>query len=468
MTKRKLCAFAVCLAVAGIVALAGRSCGAQEPGKEAAAFKFTTIDNQVLDEAKMVDDVYQHKGLVMHDADLQAYLDMVGKRVLGTRAIPENVNFQFRVLRDPIVQAFALPNGSVYVTTGLLGLLQNEAQLAGVLGHETAHVFERHGYLENRSVRKKMLTINILQIAAGAVPVGPNVGAAVSAFGAAVNLGAAASSVILVASVFGYSREMEHEADNDGLIAMTAAGYDPAEMARSFELLKEDSHLEFEPFVTFYHDHPKLEDRQAFAADYATKHAGEKLESGDALLYEGKVAPAVCVEIDSDMQSRRARTALARATRLTSQFPDSLRYLTLEADAYRALGPRTAEPTEEEKTHHGQSEHRKEYFKMTEQEEQARLLQKPEGQEALKASRDKAEVLYKQVLTVDPKFTSALRGLGFLYEDETRYGEAAAEYKAYLDLEAGTSMDHLRIERRLAALQKQGDAAASSGSAVKN
>ncbi len=468
MTKRRLCAFAGCFVLAGMMALAGRSCGAQEPSKDAAAFKFTTIDNQVLDEAKMVDDVYQRKGLVMHDAGLQAYLDMVGKRVLGTRAIPENVNFQFRVLRDPMVQAFALPNGSVYVTSGLLGLLQNEAQLAGVLGHETAHVFERHGYLENRSVRKKMLTINILQIAAGAVPVGPNVGAAVSVFGAAVNLGAAAGSVILAASVFGYSREMEHDADNDGLIAMTAAGYNPAEMARSFELLKEDSHLEFEPFVTFYHDHPKLEDRQTFAADYATKHAGETLETGEAKAYEGKVAPAVCVEIESDIQSRRARTALARATQLTAEFPDNPRYRTLLADAYRALGPRTAVPTEEEKSHHGQAEHRKEYFKMTEQEEQTRLLQKPEGQAALAASREKAEGLYKGVLSDDPKYTGALRGLGFLYEDEGRYGEAAAEYKAYLDVEAGTSMDHLRMERRLAAVQKLADAAASGGSAVKN
>ena len=463
MKNRRLAWLVAGCVVAGGFAPVERVSQAQEQSKEAAAFQFTEIDKQVLDEAKTTDEVFQHKGLVLHDADLQAYVDMVGARVLGNRAAPENVSFQFRVLRDPMVQAFALPNGSVYVTMGLLALLQNEAQLAGVLAHETAHVYERHGYLENRSVRKKMLTINILQIAAGAVPIGPNVGVVVSAFGAALQLGAMASSVALVASVFGYSREMEHEADSDGLIAMTAAHYSPAELAKGFGLLKDDSHLEFEPFTTFYRDHPKLEERETFAAGYAANHAGEKLEIGDEKEYLAKVAPAVCAEIESDIHSRRARTAVARATRLNGMFPENLRYRTLLADAYRALGPKTAVPTDEEKTSHGQSEHRKEYFKMTEQEETARLLKTSEGQAALKASQEKAEGLYKNVLSDDGNFSAALRGLGFLYEDEARYDEAVVEYKAYLSVEAGTSMDHMRMERRLAAVQKLADAAASAG-----
>jgi len=81
---------------------------------------------------------------VLHDPDLQAYIDAAGNRVLGDRPVPEKVTYRFLVLRDPMVNAFALPNGSVYITTGLLALLENEAQLAGVLGHEAAHIYERH------------------------------------------------------------------------------------------------------------------------------------------------------------------------------------------------------------------------------------------------------------------------------------------------------------------------------------
>ena len=205
---------------------------AQVQGSAASDFKFSDVDRQVLDESNALDLQYVKKGLVLQDSALQAYLDSVGKRVLGNRPIPEQVQFKFRALRDPMVQAFALPNGSVYVTTGLLSLLENEAQLAAVLGHETAHVFERHSYLENRSARKKALTINILQIVASAAPVGPNFSQVVQLYGAAVQLGAAIASDVLVASVFGYSREMEHQADSDGLSAMTSASYDPAAMAR--------------------------------------------------------------------------------------------------------------------------------------------------------------------------------------------------------------------------------------------
>jgi len=198
---------------------------AQVQDNAAAVFKFSDVDRQVLDQSNAIDAQYVKKGLLLQDPDLQAYLDSVGKRVLGNRPIPEQVQFKFRVLRDPMVQAFALPNGSVYVTTGLLSLLENEAQLAGVLGHETAHVFERHGYFENRSVRKKALTLNVIQIVASAAPVGPNFSQSVQLFGQAVQLGAAIGSEILVASIFGYSREMERQADSDGLQAMTEASY---------------------------------------------------------------------------------------------------------------------------------------------------------------------------------------------------------------------------------------------------
>lgn len=427
---------------------------AQDQEKAAAEFKFTDVDMQVLADSNALDAQYFKKGLVLEDTDLQAYLDSVGKRVLGTRPIPEQVQFKFRALRDPMVQAFALPNGSVYVTTGLLSLLENEAQLAGVLGHETAHVFERHGYLRNRSERKKALTINILQIVASAAPVGPNFSQTVQLYGAIVQLGAAVGSDVLVASIFGYSREMEHQADSDGLVAMTGASYDPAAMARSFQLLDEDAKLEYEPFQGFYRDHPKLTERRAFALDFASTHKLDQPITGDEKDYLGKVSPAICADIESDLNSRRERTAVDRANRLTSVFPDDPKYRVLLADSYRSLGAKTKVPSDDERNRHGQAEHRKEYFSMTPQEEQKKLLQKPEGPATLQENRAAAEALYKAVLAASPTYSQAHRGLGFLYEDEGKYSEAGAEYRAYLDIVAGTSMDHLRIERRLAAMQK--------------
>jgi hypothetical protein len=452
--RRKACLKCASLALVLIVTIPGAVTGAQELDKTAADFHFTNVDNQVLQDSNAIDQQYLKKGLVMQDPQLQPYLDSVGKRIIGNRPIPEQVEFKFMVLRDPMVQAFALPNGSVYVTTGLLSLLEDESQLAAVLGHETAHVFERHGYLENRSIRKKVLTLNVLQIVASASPVGANLSQSVQLFGMAVQLGAAVSGAIIVGSVFGYSREKEHQADSDGLIALSSASYDPTAMARSFELLDEDSSLEYEPIRGFYRDHPKLAERREFALQYASTHKADKPEADDKKTYADSVSAAACYEIQLDLSSRRERTAVDRASKLSALFPDNPKYKVLLADSYRALGARTKLPSPDERTRHGQVEHRKEYFRMTPEEEQKRLVESPEGQAALRDNEATAEQLYRSALQSNPDYADAHRGLGFLFEQEGKYSDAATEYQSYLSKVAGTSMDHLRIERRLAAVQK--------------
>ena len=169
-----------------------------------AAFQFTKVDTNLRAEADAMDAQFETRGLVLHDPGLQAFVDKVGKRVLGDRSVPEKVTYRFLVLCDPTVNAFALPNGSVYITTGLLALLECEAQLAGVLGHETAHIYERHPYLENRSIRKKTVVSEIIAAAAAFVPGGY---AAWLATAATANI----STILLVESVYGYSREMESQ-----------------------------------------------------------------------------------------------------------------------------------------------------------------------------------------------------------------------------------------------------------------
>ena len=77
------------------------------------------------------------------DNALAAYVDSVGRKVARASEQPE-LAWKFTVLDDPVVNAFAMPGGYIYVTRGLLAHMQSEAQLAGVLGHEIAHVTARH------------------------------------------------------------------------------------------------------------------------------------------------------------------------------------------------------------------------------------------------------------------------------------------------------------------------------------
>lgn len=419
-----------------------------------AEFKFTKIDLQLLDEVNEFDRQVAKKGLLFENPDLQAYVDSVCTRLIADRPTPENVKFRCLVLRDPMQNAFAEPNGTVYVTTGLLALLENEAQLAGVLGHELTHTHKRHLYLENRSTRKKVLTMNILSAAAAFAPGGGAFSGGVQIFGAAVQLGAAISDQILVASVYGYSRDMEQEADDNGSAAMVAASYDPNAMARAFELLDQGSRYEFEPFDTFYHDHPKLAERRKLALDYAAAHPVANPRPTPEKEYLSKVAPAICYNIEADINSRRARSAVHAAQRLVDAFPDVPKYRLLLGDGYRALGAKPKLLSDDEMTRHGKSEDRKNFFRRTEQEEQKSLLEKPEGQAALKENQAQAEKLYLGVLQSNPAYADTYRDLGFLYEQQDKYTEAAAQYRHYLDMVSGTSLDHRRIELRLANVQK--------------
>ena len=412
-----------------------------------AAFQFTKVDNNLLADADAVDIQYEKGGLVFHDPDLQAFIDSVGNRVLGDRPVPEKVTYLFLVLRDPMVNAFALPNGSVYITTGLLALLENESQLAGVLGHETAHIYERHSYLENRSIRKKTVAAEIIAVAAAGVPGGY---ATWLAKAAAANV----STLLLVESVYGYSREVESQADHDGLAAMTVAGYNPHAMAEAFKLFDQDRILEYEPYPTFYHDHPKLIKRREEALAFADAHTPASARTGDKKDYVTAVAPAIVSNINTDIESRRPRTAVARATRLVDAFPSVPQYLVLLGDSYRALGAKTTVPMPDELTPDGEDKQRKKVLKMAEQEEQKALLKTPDGQAMLKENQAKAKKAFLAATQSDPQYALAYRELGFLYQDESRFADAALNYRHYLQLVADTSLDRLRIARRIAEVEK--------------
>lgn len=434
--------------VLGLLATGPCVCISQTTPAEVANFKFTQVDLKLLDEVNEFERQLDKKGLVLHNDKLTAYVEDIGNLLLGDQPVPERVTFKFRVLRDPMINAFALPNGSIYVNTGLLAVLENEGELASVLGHEITHVINRHTYFSNRSLRKKMVAIDVFEAigaAGGYAPIS-------SIFGAAAVVAGAVGGVMVTATVYGYSQDLEREADRNGIDRMNRAGYDPRAMPRAFERL--DERLEYEPIEGFYRSHPKLAERRATAQDLANGMATKGKKEGTEAEYLTNTAPAICYNIQADLGSRRARTALARSKRLTHWNPQDPNYQVLEADAYRALGAKTAEPSPEELEKHGQAEHRKRYFRLTEEEEQKELLAKPGGAEQRQANFEEAEKHYLEAVKINATLADPHRGLGFLYEAEAKPADAAREYHRYLELAAPDSFDRLRIERRVSALEK--------------
>lgn len=168
------------------------------------------------------------------DQALQNYVNELGQEVLRTSAYsqPEtpaeirNTPFHFRVLDSEVPNAMALPGGYIYVTRGLLAHLDNEAQLAVVLGHEIGHVLGRHA--SQRAANAQIGQIGLL----GAAILGGVVGGGRVAEGI-LNYGGAGVQLLFLS----HSRDAEREADQAGVAYAEFAGYDAAEAARFFRSL---------------------------------------------------------------------------------------------------------------------------------------------------------------------------------------------------------------------------------------
>jgi len=158
------------------------------------------------------------------EKDLQSYVTEIGEKLVAVSETP-NEKFTFTVLDSPVVNAFALPGGYVYITRGLAALATNEAELAGVLAHEIGHVVARHSA---QRYSRGLLT----QILAGGLAVAIGNGA-----GELIGTGANAY-------LKSFSREHEFEADMLGIRYITRAGYDPDAMATFLEKLRAHSRLQ--------------------------------------------------------------------------------------------------------------------------------------------------------------------------------------------------------------------------------
>src|SRR6266849_9971529 len=227
-------------------------------------FKFEKADLDLLEQVNLIDARFEREGLVLSDEATNALLRHVGESLLPRGLKLENVSWKFRALRDPVPNAFALPNGSIYVTTGLLALMDNESQVAAVIAHEMTHVLRRHTYLQNRSNRKKFLTMNIMAAVGAYAPGG--------VVGAVITIATTVAPFIVIATMYGYSRELEREADLKGIDMMIAAEYAPEEMVKMQKVLKQD--IEGEEIRYFYNDHPALQER----INYLSSHLGGRAD----------------------------------------------------------------------------------------------------------------------------------------------------------------------------------------------
>lgn len=193
-------------------------------------------ENRLWHSSDELDEQLERADYLYEDEALRVYLVSVMQKLY-----PEYGDaIRVRVVSSPSLNAFALPNGSIYINTGMLVRLDNEAQLATVLAHEGVHFTHKHSWQQRRNVKNSTALSTSFGILIGIPAVG---------------------DLMALSSMLGFSRDLEREADAEGFQRLAMADYDVTQAPVTFEhLLDEVEALDIdEPY--FFSTHPALVDR---------------------------------------------------------------------------------------------------------------------------------------------------------------------------------------------------------------
>ncbi|HUO85974.1 MAG TPA: M48 family metallopeptidase [Thermoanaerobaculia bacterium] len=232
-------------------------------------------------EARGEEEILLAEVALYDDPLLASYLDGLVARLepAGMAANPA-LDYRVRVVADTHLNAFAYPHGSIYVHSGLLARLDNEDQLATVLGHEMSHVEYRHMLRHRRAAQNRAVALSVAAVAAAVVVAGEEAdawragqwrkAAAIDVLGDLfIGLGL---QLAFVAAVNGYGRDLEVEADRGGFAKLEAAGYRAEEAPKMYQALLAAAGPESGRAATFFFgSHPRLSEREASARAWAAQ-----------------------------------------------------------------------------------------------------------------------------------------------------------------------------------------------------
>jgi predicted Zn-dependent protease len=380
-------------------------------------------EERLLEEVR----VYEDPLLADYLEDLVADLNPPGM------AANREVRYRVTVVEDPTLNAFAYPHGSVFVHTGLLARMENEAQLATVLGHEMTHVENRHMIRHHRASRNRQIALTAVAVAAAVVVAG-EAGEAIEqgnySRAARIEL---LSDVLLslgltlafVASVNGYGRGLEEEADRGGFVKLAAAGYDPAEAPKVYQTLMQDHGDSGKLEAFFFGSHPHLARRVEGARAWLAARpaaAGEEASPslGDEERFARRIRPVVRDDARLNLELGRLELAEAELDKVLDWMPEDPEAWLLRARLRQA---------------------------------QADVEQDPAAREVL---RGEAKDALHEAIRLDADRPAPHRELGLmLYREGDRRG-ACRELGHYLEL-APDAEDAPRMRDYLLELEQAGD-----------
>ena len=398
-------------------------------GAGGTSFRPEPDERALWDKAEKEEAALFKRAKTYEDPLLEQYLTTLTDRLVpaAVRTGP-GPGLKVEVIRDPTLNAFAMPNGKIYLHTGLLSRVENEAQLATVLGHELTHYINRHALRVTREGPDSYLPPTAGATAAG-------IGVAVaggSRSGSADHAGAAVLSptanalfglglqLVALAAINGYGRDLEREADRGGLERLVQAGFDPREAPKAFLLLRDlEDRGAVETF--FFGNGPKLQERfettsvlvqHQFAAAAAESNRTRTSEE-----FEQRMRTVVRENAYEDIRLGRFPLAARQLDRVLTATPDDALAHLYYGDVHRLQGQRA-------KT-------------VADRDAQAR--------QALER--------YQRAAGLDPTLADPYRQMGFLYYQQKDPAKARTAFAKYLELKPDAA-DARRIKEYLVELNR--------------
>jgi len=208
---------------------------------------------------KAADEQISQQYGVYQDKELQLYVNGIGQNLVSKLSDKVFPRYYFRIVDSSEINAFALPGGYVYVTLGLMAMVNSEAELAGVLGHEIGHIIFHHGAKQMvRSIGAQILSLG------GAIASPQNAGQWL-----------AVSSALSQQILMGYGREAEIESDEHGILNGREAGYSPFGMSEFLKSLRRKEIMSGQSYHSFQATHPDTRDRMVQASLLAERMSNE-------------------------------------------------------------------------------------------------------------------------------------------------------------------------------------------------
>lgn len=338
-------------------------------------FKFEEDEKRLWLRSEEEQKVLNKSGLLYRDEELEEYLNKVAKK-LQPPEVFAHIPFKIMVIKNHLLNAFTFPNGIIYVHTGILAKMGNEAQLATLLSHEMTHSTNRHLVREFRDIKNKTAFLATITVTTGGL-------------GGLAALGT-------LAAVTGYSRELETEADMEGLKLIVRVGYDADEAQKLFVHLKEEVEEEKikEPF--FFGTHPRLQERiENYETFLKTQYHGQKGGIKNQEIFLEKINKVILENAHLDLKAGRFKIAQKGTEKYLALKPN-------DAKAYYLLG---------------------EIFR----------------QRGEVGDIEKAKEHYQKSISIDPFYPEPHKGIGLIYYKQGEKLLAKKSLELYLSLSRNAS-----------------------------